>query len=429
MLGLTSNASSWLLATAALLHSTRAAPAETSSSNSSHCPNSHLGQAFDYVIIGGGTAGLVVARRLSEDPGTTVAVIEAGTFPEDVHGNWTQVPMYAGNFYHIDDPMMWPFQTTPQVVSFATCCVPSVTQRTSPFRRSTFLTQLVQGLNNQPRPYFRPKALGGCSDINSMAFGHTSIGSHQLMADTVNDQAYTYNNMLKYYHKTMNFTPPANTRFANATPEYDPHDTVTTGVLGVTYPAYAQSWSTWLAKGMDAIGIKAVNAFVTGNLFGHSFHMNTITHSNGFRSSSEAAYLRPVLGRQNLVVFDETMVQRILFNGNKAATGVLTTTNCTIRAKKEVILSAGVFQSPQLLLVSGVGPKALLESFNIPVVADRPGVGQNLKEHIVSFVSYQVNLITGSSLADPAYLAEAIVDFNTNATGPLTSVGKCNFVL
>lgn len=101
-----------LLVTGLLLGSASAVPSVPSSS----CPHPNLGQRFDYVIIGGGTAGLVLANRLTENPATTVAVIEAGTFPEDVHGNWTQVPMYAGNFYNPMDPMMWPFSTTPQSV-------------------------------------------------------------------------------------------------------------------------------------------------------------------------------------------------------------------------------------------------------------------------------------------------------------------------
>jgi choline dehydrogenase len=102
--------SSLLLATGIFLRSASAVP-------SSSCPHPDLDREYDYVIIGGGTAGLVLANRLSEDPAVTVAVIEAGTFPESVHGNWTQVPMYSGNFYSNIDPMMWPFNTVPQTVS------------------------------------------------------------------------------------------------------------------------------------------------------------------------------------------------------------------------------------------------------------------------------------------------------------------------
>lgn len=83
----------------------------------SSCPHRELGEHFDYVIVGGGTAGLVLANRLSEKSNVTVAVVEAGTFPEDVHGNWTQVPFYDSKFYNISDPMMWNFSTIPQTVS------------------------------------------------------------------------------------------------------------------------------------------------------------------------------------------------------------------------------------------------------------------------------------------------------------------------
>ncbi|KAK3940204.1 hypothetical protein QBC46DRAFT_261513, partial [Diplogelasinospora grovesii] len=136
------------------------------------------------------------------------------------------------------------------------------------------------------------------------------------------------------------------------------------------------------------------------------------------------AYLRPVLNRPNLFVFTSTFAQRILFNSRKKAVGVLVDNNCTITAKKEVILSAGSVQSPQLLLVSGVGLAKLLKPLSIPVVADRPGVGQNLKDQFATFVTYQVNPLTGTELSiNPPYLRNAIAQFNKNGSGPLASPG------
>lgn len=247
-----------------------------------------------------------------------------------------------------------------------------------------------------------------------------------MWADSVGDQSYTYGNMLQYYHKTMNFSPPEpNARFANATPQYNAADTVTIGRLDVTYAAYAQPWSTWVAKGLAAVGIPPVNAFINGNLMGQSWQMNTITRSSGFRSDSETVYLRPFLHRPNLAIFNGTFAQRIVFKGT-AATGVQVTaagSTCTITAKKEVVLAAGVFQSPQLLQVSGVGPAALLQKYNIKVIANRPGVGQGMSDHITVPISYRVNVPTETSLHDPAYLEQAIDQFNAHAMGPLSSAG------
>ena len=258
-----------------------------------------------------------------------------------------------------------------------------------------------------------------------MAYTHTCKGAHQLWADTVGDQSYTYANMLSSYHKTMNFAPPNNQdRFANATPKYNKADTVTGGAIDVTYPNYAQSWSTWLSLGLEAIGIQKKDSFIDGNVLGQAYNMDTINQKIGSRSSSQTAYLQPVLNRPNLAVFDFTMAQRIMFNGRKEATGVLIKNGSTITANKEIILSAGFAQSPQLLLVSGVGPASLLKSLSIPVVADRPGVGQNMKEQIATFVTYQVNLWTSSELGiNPAYLEESIAQWNTNASGPLVNPG------
>ncbi|KKK20301.1 hypothetical protein ARAM_002426 [Aspergillus rambellii] len=353
-------------------------------------------RSFDYVIVGGGTAGLTVANRLTENASVTVAVIEAGTFPEDVVGNISQVPAYATLFSSTELSNLeieWGFETTPQA-----------------------------GKNGSVVDYPRAKALGGCSVANSMAYSHSSVGAFQLWADTVGDQSYTYENVVKYYHKSMNFTPPdSETRLANATPLYDSADVVTGGPLSVTYAAYSESWSTWVAKGMAAVGILPTDSFINGNLNGSAWQLQTVNHADGHRASAEVAYLRPYLSRPNLVLFTETMAERILFNDRKAAKGVeVTTANTTytIRARKEVIVSAGVFQSPQLLMVSGVGPAAVLEEYDIPVVADRPGVGQGMNDHIFVPLTYRTNLESQSTVT-----VEDMEEFNNDATGPLTNPG------
>lgn len=260
-----------------------------------------------------------------------------------------------------------------------------------------------------------------------MAYSQTSKGAHQLWADLVGDQSYTYDNMLQYYRKTMNFSHPnEKARGTNATAQYNAADTVTGGRLDVTYASYAQPWSTWVAKGLTAIGIPLVNAFINGNLMGQSWQLNTITQSNGFRSDSETAYLRPFLSRSNLAIFNGTFAQRILFGRGAAVTGVQVTavgSTCSITANREVIISAGVFQSPQLLQVSGIGPAALLQKYNIRVMADRPGVGQGMNDHITVPISYRVNVLTSSALENGTYLAQSVNRFNIQATGPLASPG------
>ncbi|KAI7779196.1 hypothetical protein LA080_001268 [Diaporthe eres] len=358
-------------------------------------------RTFDYVIVGGGTAGLVLANRLTENADINVAVIEAGTSPEDVAGNLTQVPGYAGELYGNAAELNWGFSTTPQ-----------------------------ESLSNRTLTYMRGKTLGGSGVLNFMNYGQTCKGAHQKWADVVDDQSYTYENMLQYYHKAMKYSPPkAGARSANATASFSAADAAINGTLPVTFGAYVQSWSTWVALGLEAIGIPQVSAFVDGSNLGWAWNLYTIQAPEATRTTSETAYLDPVLGRPNLAVFDYTFAQRIIFDDQKTATGVevtSTTTNCsyTISADKEVILSAGVFQSPHLLQVSGVGPRAVLERYDISVVADRPGVGQNLQDQATTMVMYQVDLITNTRLSqDPEYAAAVEEEYKANRTGPLTTPG------
>jgi choline dehydrogenase len=149
----------------------------------------------------------------------------------------------------------------------------------------------------------------------------------------------------------------------------------------VTFGNYDLPFSTWVEKALVEIGINPLNGFNSGYLNGSAYQLLTIDPTEFTRVSSEVAFLRPALERPNYIVYQSTMAQKILFDSSKTATGVLVSMGkrrFTLKARKEVIVTAGVFQSPHLLMVSGVGPAAKLRRFNIPVVADRPGVGQNM---------------------------------------------------
>lgn len=259
-----------------------------------------------------------------------------------------------------------------------------------------------------------------------MAWASTCKGAFKRWADVVGDQSYTYENVAKYYKKAMNFTPyDGETRFANSTPSYNPALVAEGGPLDISYPAYAYGWTSWVAVALEGIGIKNTDSFINGALNGSAWHISTVNHTTGFRASADRAYLRPYLHRPNLAVFNGTLGERIIFDDDKVATGVEVTTgntSYTLNATREVIVAGGVFQSPQLLQVSGVGPAALLHEHGIPVVADRPGVGQNLDDQFLFGIAYRVNLET-TSLNRGNGVAIDVELFNTNATGRLTNPG------
>ncbi|ELR09834.1 hypothetical protein GMDG_04317 [Pseudogymnoascus destructans 20631-21] len=361
-------------------------------------------QTFDYVVIGGGTAGLALASRLSENPNWTVAVVEAGGFYETDNGNVSQVPLFASigsdktaaNYNPLVD---WGFMTEPQT-----------------------------GANNTSVHYARGKCLGGSSARNYMAYQRGTVESFDLWATLVGDKSYSWRSFLPYLQKSVHFTPPpAGKRAANATAAVDlktigPNN----GPVSLTFSNYAMGISSYVQKGFAEIGIRPTNGFASGTLNGSSYVLETIDESTQIRESSETAFLTPALGRDNLIVFAHTLAKKVLFDSQKRATGVSVETGGKVyklSAKNEVVLSAGAFQSPQLLMVSGVGPKATLDKFNIPLVKNLPGVGQNMWDHVFFGPSYKVNVITGSALARPGFAKKAVTDLLEKQSGILTNSG------
>ena len=375
---------------------------------------SHFGQidlpaSFDYVVVGGGTAGLTIARRLSEN--NTVAVIEAGSFYELDNSNLTEIPAdasyYLGKDPTIQNPLIdWRQQTTPQV-----------------------------GFGGASVLYPQGRTLGGGSTRNFMWYQRGSNGSYQKWADAVGDQSYAFSEFLTYFQRSVHFSPPnQGARATNATPLYDASlFSSTGGPLQVSYPNFASPAASWISLGLNAIGIKELpGGLQDGNLLGWAWITDTIDPTTQVRSTSESSMLREALQlNDNLVVYQNTLAKRIAFDASKKATGVLVETSgfgsgsitYAINATKEVIVSSGAFRSPQMLMVSGIGPAETLRSNGIEQIVDLPGVGQNMWDHIFFGPTYDVNTVTHSFLANPQFAAQATEEYTTSRTGILTNVG------
>lgn len=260
-----------------------------------------------------------------------------------------------------------------------------------------------------------------------MVYQRATEGVHQQWADLTGDDDYNWQNFLPWYKKSVNFTgPDTEYRNANSTPTFITADIADEqpGHLSVTWPKYAQAFGSWSLKAFEQVGMPIIDGFLSGRLIGLSWATFTINADTMQRESSETAFLRATLGNPNYYLHPRAMVKKLLFDESKKATGILVDTEgveYVLSARKEIILTAGVFGSPQILMASGVGPADQLEALNIPVVADRPGVGQNMQDHIYYGLSYRVNAPTVSSLNDPAFAAEQLELYHEHSAGMYSS--------
>ncbi|THZ99379.1 GMC oxidoreductase [Aureobasidium pullulans] len=376
--------------------------ASTLYSNSFGVPG--LNATYDYVVVGGGTAGLTIAARLAEDPNISVAVIEAGGFYQQENGNGSVIPGLCTTQFTGSDPddtqplIDWGFTTTPQA-----------------------------GINNQISHYARGKTLGGSSARNYMAYHRGTNGSYGMWADQVGDESYRLSNLDQYFQRSINITAPnVNLRKTNATVNYKVK--LNHAQDGYYHPLQ-HSWSNWVAsistwtyaayRTLSLIPNAA--GFESGDLDGYFYNPSTITPDTQHRSSSQTSFLDYAMRTTSIKVYTHALARQILFTHDKVANGVLVQSgskNYTLSATKEVILSAGAFQSPQMLMVSGIGPRETLQKYGIPVIADLPGVGQNLQDQPTIGSVYRVNVPTSSKLVnDPEYAAEAAASYLANGTG------------
>jgi choline dehydrogenase-like flavoprotein len=300
---------------------------------------------YDYIIAGGGSAGCVLAARLSEDPRVTVCLIEAGGMGRDI---LIRAPALVATMVSGRPKINnWAYHTTPQ-----------------------------KNLNNRKGFQPRGRALGGSSAINAMLYirGHPS--DYDEWAD-LGATGWDWQQVLPYFLRSE-----GNCRQAPLHGQ--------SGPLQVGDQLYPRAITRAFMAAMEAMQVPHNPDFNGEVQDGAGLYQTTQFHQGprkGERCSAAAAYLHPVMNRPNLTVLTRTTAQKITFDG-KRATGIIANGR-TLKARREVILSQGSFGSPQLLLLSGIGPEDALRAHNIPIVHALPGVGQNLQDHLDYTISHK----------------------------------------
>ncbi|NTJ68200.1 hypothetical protein G6M50_22505 [Agrobacterium rhizogenes] len=330
---------------------------------------------FDYIIVGGGAAGCVLANRLSEDPATRVCLVEAG-MDRNARKVIVRIPL-----------------------AMVTFMAPALAFLGGPKFMSWFETEPEPGLQGRSISLPRGKGTGGSTNVNGQIFIRGQREDFDHWRDLGNP-GWGYDDLLPYFRKLERFEILAepgsakHIRFGDTPLErqVDPAYHGMNGPLNIAPLRSVNPMAEVFLEAAQEAG-HPLNADFNGARQ-NGIGLYTFTQRNGERVTAEGAYLDPVRHRPNLTVMSETEVIRIVFDGRKA-TGIAfrrNGENGTLDAR-EVILSAGSFASPHLLMLSGIGSAKELARHGIPVVADLPGVGENLQDHLDVTIEYRAKSI------------------------------------
>lgn len=300
---------------------------------------------FDYVIVGAGTAGCVLANRLTEDPDVSVLLLEAGG-KDDYH--WIHVPV--GYLYCIGNPRTdWLYKT-----------------------------QAEAGLNGRALSYPRGRVLGGSSSINGMIYMRGQREDYDEWARITNDPSWSWDAVLPVFRRSEDHHGGANTWHGEG------------GEWRVERQRLKWKILEAFARAAQQTGIPATDDFNRGDNTGVGYF--EVNQKRGIRWNASKAFLRPAMKRPNLTIITGALTERVVFEGKRCVgveyrgDGV----SYAAKARCEVVLSAGAVNSPQLLELSGIGNGARLQGLGIDVVHDLRGVGENLQDHLQLRMAYRV---------------------------------------
>ena len=349
---------------------------------------------FDYIVIGGGTAGCLMANRLSADRSKRVLLIEAGR-KDDYH--WIHIPV--GYLYCIGNPRTdWLYQTEAEA-----------------------------GLNGRALRYPRGKTLGGCSSINGMIYMRGQSRDYDQWATLTGDDAWRWENALPDFKRHENHYLGDEQNAAQRDPNFR------------AYHGHGGEWRVekqrlrWdvldaFAEAAQQAGIPHTTDFNRGDNEGVGYFQ--VNQKEGLRWNTARAFLRPTCyGRPNFELWNSAQVTRLVTqrgaDGELRCTGVEVwdgVAHVTAEATSEVVLCAGAIGSPQILQLSGIGPAALLRQHGIDVVADLPGVGANLQDHLQIRSVYTVNGAPTLNVLSSSWMGKARIglEYLFKRSGPMS---------
>ncbi|KAJ5770973.1 aryl-alcohol dehydrogenase [Penicillium nucicola] len=360
--------------------------------------SSSLGDEFDYIIIGAGIGGLVVASRLSEDDTKSILLIEAG--PDCAGDPRVEIPGLVTTLYG-DDKLDWGFMSEPQLE-----------------------------VNGRQIPQPRGRMLGGSSGLNFSMIMYPSDQDFEAW-QKLGNELWSAETMAPYVRKFHRYKPPDQVIIDQLGLDgyLDPSKQGCSGLLPVSFPStygiFNRAWNETFAR----LGWQNSDDPILESKMGGFTCPLSVNPEVSTRGSANAYRIE----RANLLLLTETRAERIIFasedksNGQRIATGVQIAGvggRKLVSARKEVILCAGSLQSPQLLEISGIGNAELLQKHNIPVIVNLPGVGENLQDHCISSISYKVNddQVSGDILRDPRVAQSAMELYQKTKTGPMVGM-------
>ncbi|KAF9471414.1 aryl-alcohol-oxidase from pleurotus Eryingii [Pholiota conissans] len=358
--------------------------------------------SYDFIVIGGGTAGNVIANRLTENSKFNVLLIEAG--PSDAGVEEIHIPFLCTHTTP-NTPWDWNYTTIPQI-----------------------------GLNGAAISYPRGHVLGGSSSVNCLVYTRGSEADYNRYASYTGDAGWSWSNMFSYFKKSERFTPPTDNH--NVTGQYNPSVHGFSGRNSVSLPGESTGIDGRVAAALEELGGEfAFNEDTnSGSPLGFGWSQAVIDGPTASRSSSSTGYLAPqFLSRPNLHILLNAQVARILQSKDHSVAAPSFKTVqyrlnkqgslLTASATKEIILSAGSINTPQVLMNSGIGASDSLRSAGIAPLVNLPDVGKHLADHPIITLSWLVNSTTtyDDFNRNATVLNEAIALWEAKRQGPLAN--------